>query len=101
MNEDLLIKARVVNFVENAMRHHFRTGPCHFYDATLLEISEPKDLAGTKLAIYHDKNRSIDDLWRQIDAILEFKISQKLLTKSDALFTGAAQELRSYPTQNG
>ena len=40
LNENLLIKARVVNFVENAMRHHFRTGPCHFYDATLLEILE-------------------------------------------------------------
>jgi hypothetical protein len=82
------------------MRHHFQDGSFRFYDATLLVILEPKNLQGRKLAIYHDKNERIDDVWRQVNSILEFKISQKLLSKMDALFTGALKELRSFPLQN-
>jgi hypothetical protein len=95
MGKILLIKARVTNFSENSMHVNFRNQPCHFYDATLLEILEPPELAGEKLSIYHDKNNRIDSLWHQVDSILEFKINQDLLMQSDAIFTGAAQELHS------
>ena len=99
MNEDRFIRARVVNFAENAMHHHFQNGGFQFYDVTLLVILEPKELEGTKLPIYHNKHEQIDPVWRTTGAILEFTLSQKLLSTMDVLFTGSVKALRGSPPQ--
>jgi hypothetical protein len=83
--------------VENAMHHHFHPGPCRFYNASALEILEPSALKGKMLTIYHEKHTPLNNYWRNAGAKLEFKIKRTLLEKSDALFTGAAQELRRLP----
>ena len=97
MNHYVIIKAKVVKFVENAMHLNFHPDPSRFYDASALEVLEPAALKGKLLTIYHEKHRPLDHYWRSAGAQLEFKIKRTLLERSDALFTGAAEELRHLP----
>ncbi|MFH7319094.1 hypothetical protein ACHHRT_00630 [Desulfurivibrio sp. D14AmB] len=98
MTKDLLIRARIVVFTENAMHRRFRHGGCRFYDVTLLEILTPEELLGRRLPIHHDKDQHLADYWRRPNAVLRFKLSPKFLT-DHTLFTGVAKEVSEEDSQ--
>jgi hypothetical protein len=87
-------EAQLVRFVPNALRFHYADRSFEVFDAAEIDIEQPENLRGRRLAIHQPTGTVADSPWRAVGQRLEFDAEDNILSGSVQTFVGGLDHLR-------
>jgi hypothetical protein len=88
------IEAQLLEYMPNAMTDHFEDNRFAAFDAAVLAVQRPPDLANPRMIIYLPQPTAGDSPWRRVGSKVIFKIAPEMLATGTVVFAGATHELR-------
>lgn len=88
------IEAQLMEDIPNAMTDHFEDGRFAIFDAAVLTVRRPADLANTRMVIYLPQPTAVDSPWHQVGSEVSFYIAPEMLAPGTVIFAAAIHDLQ-------
>ena len=95
MNNVIKVRAKVLQFVPNAMVDEFDSGVFAQFDGTELELTSSAHMQLQRVWIYHVDEVPFDSLWRKVNETICFSIQKQDLEVAKDLFDSAVWDVHS------
>lgn len=94
MPPQIEIEAQVLEYLPNAMTDHFKGNRFAVFDAAVLTVLRPADMANHRLIIYRPQPATVHSPWRQVGCRVTFHIAAEMLVPGTMIFEPAIHDLR-------